>query len=658
MTLALDNPGLLPLLALAGLPVLIHLIARPRARPLGFPSLMLLREAQRETLNLRRPRHWLLLALRTLWVLLLAGAFLQPRWFTREPPDAIEGDKTLVVVLDATASMRAREGARSRYATAVDETVALLRQLSPGDRANVVRVRAVPESLYAAPGVNRDYLVEQLRARSCSREASDTAEALRTAVSQLADVSGPTEIVLVSDFQPADEGVPLALGVPSNIQLTLLPVAKEEVANQAVVSLAARPARPVAGEPFQLLVDVANFGDTAVSRPLSLRVGGRREQAVVDLPPRHTERVVFDLAVESSAPLPVTAELEPDAFPVDDARHLVLPMRPGHRVGVYGDDPTARMWRRTVDALSGARTVRIDSPDTLPADLDMLLLSNWRGEGLDPVRRFVEGGRPLFIKPADLPPAVSDWLGLPAGAWNATRLDPPLALRAASPLPDVLRLFEGGDYGSPERALVSRHAMRPLPEHVVRPILSLENGDPVWGEIVAVPGVTYWNLDLDPEQNTLPARPEWVPMFGEAVRHAFRPSETLAAEAGDLLPLSTRDFEPGALRLETLEGDPVEIREADGAVSAADPPPPGLYRWIERAGDGVHALRAVNLPPSESRLATLPPETHAGAPLPALEHAGQWTTHREGRPLWPWLLAAAFLIAAIEHVLTQREART
>lgn len=659
MTLALDNPGLLPLAVLVGLPVLIHLIARPRARPLGFPSLMLLREAQRETLNLRRPRHWLLLALRTLWVFLLLATFLQPRWFTRTPPSEIKGDKTLVVVLDATASMRAREGTQTRYSSAVNETVALLRQLSPGDRANVIRVRAIPESLYAAPGVNRDYLIEQLRARACSREGGDIPEALRVAAEQLAEAPGRKEIVLVSDFQPPEEGVPLLLTVPADVELTLLPAAAEEIPNQAVVALTARPAQPVAGEPFQLLADVHNFSDTAVSRPLSLRVGERHEQTLVDLPPRHTERVVFDLVIDDETSLPVTAELEPDAFPVDDARHLILPMRPEHRIGIHGrDDPTARIWRRTVNALPGARAVDIDSPATLPADLDLLLLSDWRGEGLDRVRRFVESGRPLFFKPAEVTEAMSDWLGLPAGAWSPTRLDPPLALRVASPHPEALRLFEDGEFGNPERALVSRHAMRPLSETPLRPILSLENGDPVWAELPRVPGVTYWNLNLDPEENTLPARPEWVPMFGEALRHAFRASETLSATAGDLLPVSTRAFEPGALRLESLAGDPLEIQEADGAVSAAEPPPPGIYRWIENADGGIHALRAVNLPPSESRLASLPPETREGDAFPALEHAAQWTTQREGRPLWPWLLAAAFLIAALEHALTQREART
>ena len=67
------NTALLAGLLLAAIPILIHLLGRRRIKRQPFPTLEFLRRLQNRKMKRLRVRQWLLLALRTLAVLLLAA---------------------------------------------------------------------------------------------------------------------------------------------------------------------------------------------------------------------------------------------------------------------------------------------------------------------------------------------------------------------------------------------------------------------------------------------------------------------------------------------------------------------------------------------------------------------------------------------------------
>ena len=71
MNIGFAYAGLAGALALVALPLLIHLVARRRARHLPFPGVPFLRRVVRRSMQARRPREWLLLAVRTLLFLAL-----------------------------------------------------------------------------------------------------------------------------------------------------------------------------------------------------------------------------------------------------------------------------------------------------------------------------------------------------------------------------------------------------------------------------------------------------------------------------------------------------------------------------------------------------------------------------------------------------------
>ena len=76
------HPLLLGGLALAGLPVLLHLIMRQKPKHLVFPAFRFLKLQQRTNQRKLRLRHLLLLILRILLIALMCLALARPRLFS------------------------------------------------------------------------------------------------------------------------------------------------------------------------------------------------------------------------------------------------------------------------------------------------------------------------------------------------------------------------------------------------------------------------------------------------------------------------------------------------------------------------------------------------------------------------------------------------
>jgi hypothetical protein len=72
-------------LAAASLPILIHLLNRRRLKRIKFPAVRFILLSQKRISRSYRLRHWLLLALRTLAVVLLALLLANPIFQTGAP---------------------------------------------------------------------------------------------------------------------------------------------------------------------------------------------------------------------------------------------------------------------------------------------------------------------------------------------------------------------------------------------------------------------------------------------------------------------------------------------------------------------------------------------------------------------------------------------
>src|SRR5271154_1923863 len=102
------------LIPLVGLPLFLHLLNKGFPRHFKFPSIELIKETMARRSKLHRWRHWILLLLRTIFLLLLL-AFLQPllRRFGTNPAD--HSGCQVLIVLDHSVSMEHKgDGPTSR----------------------------------------------------------------------------------------------------------------------------------------------------------------------------------------------------------------------------------------------------------------------------------------------------------------------------------------------------------------------------------------------------------------------------------------------------------------------------------------------------------------------------------------------------------------
>ena len=146
---AFVHPWMLAGLAAAGLPVLIHYLTRARPRRIAFPPYQFLLEACAGQQSLHRLRTILLLAARCLAVMALALLFARPFFKPAGAAGGAAAGERVVLVLDASLSMRAVErGCRCLPGRA--EAAEVLRGLASGAEAAVILEGATPRALLPA----------------------------------------------------------------------------------------------------------------------------------------------------------------------------------------------------------------------------------------------------------------------------------------------------------------------------------------------------------------------------------------------------------------------------------------------------------------------------------------------------------------------------
>lgn len=132
-------PILLGGLALAGIPILLHLIVRQKPMRLPFPAFRFLVQQRRSNLRKLRLRHLLLMALRVFLIVAMCLLLARPRLFQRVL--GLDGERPVnaVLVFDTSASMeyRSSDGV-TRLDEAKDRARELLDVLQAGSRIAIV----------------------------------------------------------------------------------------------------------------------------------------------------------------------------------------------------------------------------------------------------------------------------------------------------------------------------------------------------------------------------------------------------------------------------------------------------------------------------------------------------------------------------------------
>jgi aerotolerance regulator-like protein len=686
-TLSFLNPAFLWALPAASIPILIHLLSRRRLPEVRFPTTQFLRALEPREIRRIRLREILLLLLRTLALLLFVLGFARP---SLAPRGAVTHAAAAVgILLDDSESMSALDDrAKPRMDEAVARAIAIADAGRAGDELYLARATRPQE---AEAGRARDRVrlrraIERIEAQPLPARLETSLHALRLALGRSALKA--RELYVISDMQRAsltpEARREIAQAAASGIRVILLPVSEGQTPNHAFTAVDPMTRPGPEGRGLEMRARLVNYAGGPSDR-LALRI--RRGEALIgggDATLRAGEVRWVSMPLEpgavSTSSIPVVAESDEDALPIDDRWYAVLGAPRRLRVlriaEPRGGEPPPRFAALALDPTgdgSSGFAVETAGPNALldltKSRADVVLLDDVASLSTDAESRlkgYVKGGGGLVValgSHADpdyytrrlFPGMVDVALAQPERAAEGSTYE----LRARLPGHPILEGLALG-VGSPltQARLSGLIRGRPLSSRA-EVVVQTSGGLPL---VIAAPSVAVFLSSLADDWGDLPYSGAFVPLVRGLVAYAAR-----AAGAGaDVEP---RVGERPYAHLETAPSGAVAARGPAGftspaaienegagfrAVADAPAPAPGFYTF--EAGGRPIATVAVNPDPVESDLTAVPVDSLKedaarpnGAPVLSLPTRTALMTRlgdtRRGRELWlPILVLAGFAL--------------
>jgi len=371
------NGALLAGMAAAGIPILIHLLNRRRFREEPWAAMRFLIAAIRKNQRRIRIEQILLLAVRTLLIVLLVAAMARPFLEGLGAVPIFAGRRThRVIAIDGSLSMSYAPTDASRFQQATKLADRLVRDSRRGDAISLVILGDPPRVVIGDPSPNHDEVRKEIGGLSPTHGRIDL-EASFLAIDRVLAASDidQKEVVVVTDLQanswrpegPGGAGAPggpddglrraLAKLQARKARSVVIDLGSDSSENSAVVDLRLdAPVVAVGGPAPVVQATLRRFGrDPAVGARARLVVDGRLgPEWTGDLPPGEDVPIAFRWAFDSPGDHVVEVRLDADALPVDDARRLVVPVREQVRVLLVDGDYKSEAFAAETDYLSVA----------------------------------------------------------------------------------------------------------------------------------------------------------------------------------------------------------------------------------------------------------------------------------------------------------------
>lgn len=324
--------------ALAGAAVVVFYILKLKRRPVPVPFAPLwqriLRDKEATTL-FSQLKRLLSLLLQLIILALILLAMGDPRTAVNKADG-----RHVVVLLDASASMKATDVGPSRVERAKDHVRTMIRGLGAGDRMLLAQMDAALTPLTTLTGEQAD-LEAALGTVKATDTVADFPRALRFAADSLLGMPQP-EIIVVSDGvlgEAFDASGPVR--IEGGIKLSFVPIGEATdgklTKNAAITGFTVRR-YPLDKSRYEVMLEVTNMSDEAMDLELSLFGDGVLTDVTrIKLGPK--ERLPRFYPNLSGASKTLEAKLAlgdgtRDALPADDVAYALLPERRRARVQV------------------------------------------------------------------------------------------------------------------------------------------------------------------------------------------------------------------------------------------------------------------------------------------------------------------------------------
>ena len=665
------DPVNLTLLGLATLIVLAYLLRMPRRR-LRVPDALVAKLALAETSRINRQRRTLVsLVIQIVILLLLVLSAALPYL-----GDAREGDRSMIVLLDVSASMQTDDAAtlrvlspnedaptpapsRTRFEKALDAARGLARGMRRGDRIMLMTVGKTVNVALNFEG-DREVVLRALDAVTPSAEEADFAEASRLAAA-MAHARDDVEVVLITDGAVRPEHL-APLAERDDIKVRLVRVG-EACDNLGIATFRVRRNLDSPTD-YEALVAVCNASDEPRTIEVELLLDDEVfDIASVTVPARGETVQVFREKLRVGGILKARLRVV-DALAADNVAWEVLKPPRRLRVLLVSDDTReASFLVRAVGSNAGAvegmvltrkqyETAIAPDPSVLARQRDAVIFDRWVPE--DPAQL-----PPTHLMTIDCVPP-----GMPVSAGEP--FDKPLIRKweRGHPLMSYLNLrnvfitsarrvdVDEPRAGQPPVERVAEMVTSPLVLAWEREMPNGRAGGNDTGRVRARPQ-RFVVIAFDPRESDIVLRKElplllwnsflWFQKGAEPATQVA-PGETIALDASAAPEVDTVTVVTPAGDAETVPVDADTGNAFFAATSAA-----GVYTCRIGKTEDAFVVNAGGRFESDLRAAD---DLATGAE--ALEADALARVFPGGRELWPYLLFVAGLLLAAEAIVFHR----
>jgi hypothetical protein len=342
LALGLANAPLVYGLAAASLPIIIHLLNRRKYREVPWAAMRFLLAAVRKNSRRVRIEQWILLAVRTLVIVLVVLAMAKPFLESLGAVPVIAGRRThRVLVLDGSLSMGTASGEMTRFERAKALAAQLVKDSRRGDKISLVVMGDPPKVVIGDPSPNQAEVLKEIEEVTLPHGGTDLVASFN-AIDRVLDVSTEPqkEVVVLTDLQAAswrrpegagDEGLKRVLAriEARRPRSVVIDLGTDGGENRAVTDLKLETPVATVGALLPVRATLKNFGP---GRKDGVRVrlvvdGSLGPEQEVDLPVGEEQPVVFNHAFTSPGDHLLEVLTDDDPLKLDNRRCLAVPVR-------------------------------------------------------------------------------------------------------------------------------------------------------------------------------------------------------------------------------------------------------------------------------------------------------------------------------------------
>lgn len=411
-------------------PILIHLFTRKRFRKVTWAAMEYLLAAAKKNQRRIQVEQWLLLAVRTALLLILALALADPLLSRTHLPTLGHGvlPTHRVYVIDASYSMDLRSDGVPRFEAAKQAVREHVASAAQGDGFSLVMLGDPPRVIIGEPAFSKSDLLEELNAATLSHGLGDFAATLDEVESLLATARkqharlAATEVIFLADlerttWEPAasPEAAARLKKLATQASLALVDLGVDELRNTAVVRAEVRESPVTIDREFTIEAEVAAFGEGARGERLATLLVDQEAvgQQAVQLDASGRGSLAFRHRFASPGDHAVEIRLADDPLHVDNHRWVSVPVREALKVlCIYSRPGETRYLALALEPeKTPAVRVRVEeAADTVLlerelADYDALFLVNLPqldASQAQVLQAYLAGGGGLVFFPGDL----------------------------------------------------------------------------------------------------------------------------------------------------------------------------------------------------------------------------------------------------------------